>query len=108
MIPWLPVLATLGGLACGTGNLEHCGRDQAGCAKHAGLEFLGVKWPRCPVREVLDDPHCHAVLEVDRLSQLAPISRFPDRYAAWFARGWAIYREQQGKAREHWERIRKM
>lgn len=84
-MPWLPVLAKVGGLACAGGENFPCGHDRDKCRKRARA-FNGVDWPTCPVRSILDDPHVAIVLRLERQMEVGPVDGWTRRFAAWVPR----------------------
>lgn len=67
LVPWLPMLASLGRLPCAGGDTS-CNHEPAECHKRAG-ELMGTRWPTCPFRSVLEDDAIPALLDIERRLQ---------------------------------------
>lgn len=98
LAPWLPFLASKGALPpCARGDFDHCEHDAAKCAGHR-RRALDVDWQTCPVREVLASEHLPLIRGLDQDAELAPLSLWPQRYAAWVPRFWRAYRTERSAA----------
>lgn len=64
LVPWLPMLASLGRLPCAGGD-ESCEHEPEQCRSRAG-ELMGTKWPTCPFRSVLEDTAIPNLLDLER------------------------------------------
>lgn len=64
LLPWLPMLASLGRLPCAGGD-SSCEHEAAQCQRRAG-ELQGTIWPTCPFRSVLDDTAIPGLLDLER------------------------------------------
>ncbi len=78
-------------------------RAVLGCAHrprwHAceGMEEQpSLDWSVCPL-DLLGHPLVQRVLDLDRLARVAPLSGWPDRYAAWAVNGLLLLRQQRGE-----------
>jgi hypothetical protein len=58
------MLASLGRLPCASGSFD-CEHDASRCAERKG-ELMGVQWPTCPFRSVLEDDAIPALLKLER------------------------------------------
>lgn len=72
------------GLACADGDRSGC----RGTCEHEAGEYLGHKWPRCPVADVEADDHLQAVRALRMTAKLAPLAGFPDSYTAGALHTW--------------------
>lgn len=104
-MPWLPVLASLGGLPCAAQSFDHCDHDPAKCAQHA-MTFQRVTWPTCPVRSLLDDPTIPQVLELERHHRHFPVD--PGTLTACAADALIELREARDAAEAHAYRMARM
>lgn len=94
---WLDILRDLHRLPCADGDVSDCtGR----CEDRAG-SYLGDEWDGCPVRALRDDHHLLYVLRLDRQGSLAPLSDWPDGYAAWVPDLWSEVRAARDDRRAH-------
>jgi len=49
-------------------------------------EIPDLDWSHCPL-DLLGAPHFAAIIQLDRLATVAPLSGWPDRYTAWVVGG---------------------
>lgn len=105
LVPWLPILATLGGLPCAAQSFDHCGQDPKKCAEHK-MTFQRVDWPTCPVRALLDDEALPEILELERLHRHFPVD--PNAITACALNALMTLREARDAADAHAYRISRM
>ena len=98
-MPWLPVLGTLGHRPCALGarqRHDYCGGDRSKCSRR-GLEFMGVKWPGCPVADLIEDKAVAYIVQLDRHSGAFGLGD-RTRYAAWVPDALVAYRRAKDAA----------
>ena len=85
-------------LPCAGGSFAHCA--DGGCGDRAGF-YLNRQWDTCPMRSVADDTALQIVLSLDNANQIAPVTGWPDEYAAWVPRLWGELRAARADRTAH-------
>jgi len=95
---WADVLAR-SGLDCAEGD-PACASDPSICEARGGT-YLGAEWARCPLREAMADPYVQGVAQLEASSKLAPLSGWPDTFAAWVPAVWSQLRAMMADRQAH-------
>jgi len=59
-------------------------------------EIADLDWNVCPL-DLLGSPHFQAVLRLDRLAKVAPLSGWPEKFSPWAVAGLLALREHRGE-----------
>lgn len=63
-----------------------CCRGQPRFHQPPDTDVPDLQWSHCPL-DLLEDPHVQACLHLSRMADVAPLSGWPARYAAWAVAG---------------------